>query len=213
MKQLFVYLGISLRSWWQFLYYNFFSKKVFRAKGHYLLPHRHVIIKVDNGSKIILNGSLLFGKPQVTGSKLESWIWLEENSTLEINGLCFIGADSYIRVIKDGKLSIGNCYINDNFQVTCAKDIHIGDNTIIARDVTVRSFDGHIIETPGFEMSKSISIGNHVWVGQGVSIMKGVCIEDDSILAAHSLVIKDVKSNTIVGGNPAKVIKTDVKWH
>lgn len=213
MNELIKYLGCSIRTWYQFIYYNFISSKFIRDKRRFFVPYRHVIMKLDNGAKVILHGSLLFGKPQIPGSKKETWLWLEENATLEINGLCFIGGDSYIRVVKDGKLSIGNCFINDNFQITCGSNISIGDKTVIARDVTIRSFDGHTIETPGFEISKPITIGKHAWVGQGVSIMKGVTVEDDAILAAHTLVTKDVKSYTIVGGNPAKVIKTDTKWH
>ena len=50
-------------------------------------------------------------------------------------------------------------------------------------------------------------IGSDVWIGQNVTIMPGVKIGDGAIIAANSTVVKDVKSYTIVGGNPAKAIK------
>jgi len=50
-------------------------------------------------------------------------------------------------------------------------------------------------------------IGNDVWIGQNVTIMPGVKIGDGVIIAANSTLVKDVKSYTIVGGNPAKEIK------
>lgn len=53
----------------------------------------------------------------------------------------------------------------------------------------------------------SIIIGNDVWIGAGVSLMDGVTIGDGAILAANSLIVKDVEPYTIVGGVPAKVIK------
>ncbi len=54
---------------------------------------------------------------------------------------------------------------------------------------------------------KSIKIGNRVWLGIGVTICPGVSIGDNSIIAAGSVVTKDVPANVIVGGNPARVLK------
>ncbi|MBP0444995.1 CatB-related O-acetyltransferase [Roseomonas sp. SSH11] len=50
-------------------------------------------------------------------------------------------------------------------------------------------------------------IGNDVWLGAGVAIMPGVTIGDGAVVAAHSVVVKDVPSYAIVGGNPAKIIR------
>ena len=54
---------------------------------------------------------------------------------------------------------------------------------------------------------KKVVIGNNVWIGSGAHILSGVTIGDNSIIAAGALVNKDVPSNVIVGGMPAKVIK------
>ena len=62
-------------------------------------------------------------------------------------------------------------------------------------------------------ISKPIIIGQHVWIGQGATILKGVTIGDGAIIAAGALVTKDVPAQSIVGGNHAKVIKENVKWH
>ncbi|MCW5515594.1 CatB-related O-acetyltransferase [Muriicola sp. Z0-33] len=64
-------------------------------------------------------------------------------------------------------------------------------------------------EKPVDEEGKySISIGNDVWIGYGVSIMDGVTIGDGAIIASNSLVNKDVEPYAIVGGSPAKYIKS-----
>jgi acetyltransferase-like isoleucine patch superfamily enzyme len=52
-----------------------------------------------------------------------------------------------------------------------------------------------------------VNIGNDVWIGSNVTIMSGVTIGDGSILSANSHVVKDVEPYSIVGGNPAKLIK------
>lgn len=60
----------------------------------------------------------------------------------------------------------------------------------------------------GFQESKPITIGNNVWIGTRVIIMDGVTIGDNSIVASGAIVTKDVPPYSIVGGVPAKVIKT-----
>lgn len=50
-------------------------------------------------------------------------------------------------------------------------------------------------------------IGNNVWIGAGVSIMPGVNVGDNAVIAGGAVVTKDVSANTVVGGNPAKVIR------
>ena len=55
-------------------------------------------------------------------------------------------------------------------------------------------------------------IGNHVWLGNSVVIMKGVHIEDGSVIGIESIVTKDIPCNCIAVGSPAKVIKTNIHW-
>lgn len=65
------------------------------------------------------------------------------------------------------------------------------------------NFDGK-----GHPSSKGgVSIGNDVWIGDNVTIMSGVTIGDGAVLAANSHIVKNVEPYSIVGGNPAKLIK------
>jgi len=52
-----------------------------------------------------------------------------------------------------------------------------------------------------------VSIGNDVWIGQGVTIMSGISIGDGAVIAANSTVVKNVAPYSIVGGNPARYLK------
>lgn len=93
-------------------------------------------------------------------------------------------------------------------------DIKIGKYVMMAPHVTIFS-QNHCFEDlekpmcfQGVAPSKSITIGNDVWIGQSVLIMSGRSIGDGCIVAAGSVVTKNVDSYTIVGGNPAKFIKS-----
>ena len=60
--------------------------------------------------------------------------------------------------------------------------------------------------------SRSIRLGEHVWIGQNATILKGVSIGDNSIVALGTIVTKDVPANSIVAGVPSKVVKTGITW-
>ena len=87
---------------------------------------------------------------------------------------------------------------------------------MLSYDIEIRNTDSHKIYDKNTNQrineGKSINIGNHVWLGMRAIILKGVNIEDNSIVAAGSIVTKDVKANTIVSGNPVKQIKDNIYW-
>ena len=55
-------------------------------------------------------------------------------------------------------------------------------------------------------------IGSHVWIGCNVLILKGVTVGDGAVIAAGSVVTKDVPAASLVGGNPARILKENVTW-
>ena len=88
--------------------------------------------------------------------------------------------------------------------------ITIGDLCVFGEQVIIRDDDGHTLDdTP---RTAPITIGNNVWVGARAMILKGVTIGDGAVVAAGSVVTKDVPGGTLVGGVPARVIRKDVTW-
>ncbi len=209
------HLGFSPKAWYLFIKYNFFSSHVLRKnKNKFLLPTSNALIQFQKGSKLILNGNFILGTPQMKGSNIEGRLLIQENGTLVIGAEGFEQfAGMYIRVMPKGELEINGLVANEGCSITAGKKIHIGSGSLFARDVTLRSDDVHYINEDDYEPSKPITIENHVWVGQGATILKGVTIGHDSIVAAKSLVVKDVPCNSLVAGVPAKVIKQNVNWH
>lgn len=142
-------------------------------------------------------------------------LWLDEESKLTCKGSFTMYEGSAIVVIKGGHLELGNqSYINESL-IQCASTIKIGNHCAIAGGVLIQDTDFHpILDENGNEKAsiKPITIGNHVWICANAMILKGVTIGDGAIVAAGAVVTKNVPPHCLVGGNPAKVIKTDVIW-
>ena len=112
-------------------------------------------------------------------------------------------------------MSLGTGYLNYGCVIECFSKISIGNDVAISEGVVMRDSDNHVIQYGDGTKSTPtapIVIQDHVWVGMGAIILKGVTIGEGAIVAACSLVNKDVPPHCMVGGVPAKVIKTDVVW-
>lgn len=109
------------------------------------------------------------------------------------------------RNIKIGK----NVFFNCGCSFQDRGGIIIGDNVFLGMNVTISTLNhGFDLEHRSTTYPSKVVIGNNVWIGSGANILGCVTIGDNSIIAAGALVNKDVPSNVIVGGVPAKVIKT-----
>jgi acetyltransferase-like isoleucine patch superfamily enzyme len=90
--------------------------------------------------------------------------------------------------------------------------ISIGDNVTITQDVTFINHDGGVAllrnKYPGIDLIKPITVGNNVFIGARTTILPGVNIGNSVIVGAGSLVTKDVPDNTVIGGVPARVLKS-----
>ena len=206
-------VGLSIRIWVLFFYYNFFSQKIKAQRLFAFRPLKNCRLSIAKNAKLIIKKSLLMGFQQVPSSHRETRLLLEPEAKMIIEDHFVMYADSYIRVVKNGELTIAGGFINEGVQITCASKIVIGAECTIARDVVIRDYDAHIIEIPGYEISKPIEIGNHVWIGNRAMILKGVRIGDGAVIAAGAIVTKDVPPNCIAAGVPAKVLKENTKWH
>lgn len=95
------------------------------------------------------------------------------------------------------------CRFQDQGGITIGDDVLIGHNAVLA---TLNH--GFAPEDRGDLHPASIVIGNKVWLGANVTVMPGVIIGENAIVAAGAVVTKDVPANTVAGGVPAKVLRT-----
>lgn len=107
-----------------------------------------------------------------------------------------------------GGFSVGaNTVINPRCRVDTRGSITIGNNVSISNEVTILTAD-HDPNSQSFEgRQKCVIIEDYVWVGTRAMIMPGVRLGRGSVIAAGSIVTKDVLPNEVVAGIPAKFIK------
>ena len=109
------------------------------------------------------------------------------------------------------RIEVGeNFFANYNFIILDGNYIRIGDNVWIAPNVAIYAA-GHPLDVNdrinGWEYAFPVTIGNNVWIGGSATIIGGVTIGDNAVVAAGSVVIRDVPANTLVAGNPARAIR------
>ena len=110
----------------------------------------------------------------------------------------------YRTTIGDDFFSNFNLTILDGGGVEIGNRVFIGPNVGI---YTVNHPTDARRREEGYEWALPVKIGNKVWIGGGVTILPGVTIGDNTVIAAGSVVTQDVPANVVAAGNPCKVIK------
>ena len=111
-----------------------------------------------------------------------------------------------------------NCNFQGTAQLACleGKSIIIGNNALISSDVYFRTGDSHGVfnlQNKRINYAKNIEIGNNVWICQKVTLLKGTIINSNCVVALGSIVTKQFEqTNCVIGGNPAKIIKSNINW-
>lgn len=163
---------------------------------------------VLGAKKLMYGNKVKFKKENFITGKFN--LVLQNGGRLQIGSYLMTDGPIYIKVIDHGQLMLGNhIYFNHNCSITCVEKILIGDYSCIANNVVIVDHD-HVIDKNGVTAdlkSAPVEIGKHVWICANAVITSGVKIGDGAVIAAGSVVTKDVPAHTLVAGMPAKVIK------
>ena len=171
----------------------------------YTVLIRSSFAHIGKGSLFIYKADMLRGCPYISignnteisqNCRLTAWDRHEEQQfcpNIKIGNNCKLGPYSHIT-------AIGNITIGDNLLT--------GSNVLISDNAHGSLQDTNLppLERP-LKTKGDIHIGNNVWIGNNVCILSGVTIGDCAIIAAGSIVNKDVPAHSMVAGIPAKVVK------
>lgn len=171
---------------------------------------RDVHLSFARDARLDLNGMLSLGNMWTTHGRKSSTLRMDAGSELCVTGNCSIFCGAEIVLFQGAKLSLGQSYINSGCKIICSRAISIGDRCAIAHDFTVLDSNFHAID--GSRSAESVVIGDHVWIGTRVTVLKGVSIGNDAVIAAGSVVTKDVPAGSLAAGVPARVIREHVVW-
>lgn len=194
----------------------------------------------DDDYDELVNGNRFIGKkPFLKNSTINfgggggNILYCEDNVTIQNSKIVFNGSNSLIYLSESRheyhlNISINhnqvffmgqNNYMNGILNAVLSEQGHIfiGSDGLFSFGIWLRNADPHLIYSAEtmkrINPTKSIYIGDHVWLGQSDMILKGTEIGSGSIIGAMSLLSgKTVPSNTCWGGNPAKLVRTGVFW-
>lgn len=195
--------------YWLYIHYS-------RNCRFYIYPES--IVSINKTAKLeLIKGHFNINYSYVKSRKrkIKSELILCEDSHLiiEDNFDLYQGASLYVG--KGATLRLkGHSYLNTNSVINCFNYIEIGYHTYISDNVSIQDSDNHYIKYEGIERPNTLSIiiGDYVWIAKNAIILKGVTIGNGAIIAAGSIVTKNVPERCLVAGNPAKVIKENVEW-
>ena len=114
------------------------------------------------------------------------------------------------RELGQGAIRIGDfALLSPGVRISASDEIIIGDGVMMANGCYVTDSDWHTLydRTRRSLTPTPVVLEKNVWLGDGVTVLKGVTVGENSVVAARSVVTRDIPKNTVVAGNPAKIIK------
>lgn len=179
---------------------NILFVKLRTWKYSFLSECQNVAGKPKANQPLLLNGKgkLFFGSNCKFGYKA---------SPMFYSSYCYIEARNVDSEIIFGK----NNHFNNNCRIEANIKIEFGNDVLVGVNCSFLDNDGHDLaidkRKSGIPNAVPIRIGNNVFIGDNVTVLKGVSIGDNVVVGNGSVVTKSIPSNSVAVGNPAKVIR------
>ena len=133
---------------------------------------------------------------------------IKKNSKIILGKSCRIRRNTSFYCYDGGKIEIGNnTFINEGCIISSREGITIGDNCNLGNNISIYDNDHDYKNDINSYTTKKVDIGNNVWIGANVTILKGVKIGDNSVIAAGSVVTKNVERNSLFYQKRESIIK------
>lgn len=160
----------------------------------------------------IKNGNFIINTDFVKPNPFHAVLKLGKNAEINVENSFDIHSSAHIILMDNAKLNLGSGYISRNCKIRCFQEISIGNNCAISENFNIWDSDAHRFEGKENHMTKPVKIGNHVWIGTNVTVLKGTKIGDGCVVAAGSVVSGTFPEKSLIGGVPAKIIRENISW-
>lgn len=178
-----------------------------------LLIHRNGKVALNKSAVIDIHSDALdFNCGARFNEPFPGLLEMMQNAQLIIEGRFKIFAGAHLIIGPNATLRLGNGHINRHAKIRCFNHIQIGNDVTISENVVMWDTDAHAVMREEYVKTAPIVIGDRVWIGTNVIILKGVTIGNNVVIGAGSVVNKNIPSNCLAAGNPAKVIRTNISW-
>lgn len=181
-----------------------------------LLRRNHFIGKGNLANSVIIGDYCLIESCRFIFSGCNNSIVVEDDCHLDKTEFIVEGDNNLIRVGKGTRT-----HAFSRFSAIDGTKIIIGKNCALGADINARTGDGHDIFDSyenKINPSQDIVIGNHVWIGYHVILLKGASVPDESIVGSGSVVTASISrsvpppTHSVFAGSPARVVKTGITW-
>lgn len=171
--------------------------------------HPHFTVDRPSTATVTSTGTLDLGITWPGGRTYPGHLSIRDRGRVVVDGDFRIYTGSDISVTEGATLRLGSGYANRGLNLSCFESISIGFDVAISENVTIRDSDNHHI-VGSAPATAPVVIGDGVWIGLNAVILKGVTIGPGAVVAAGAIVTRDVPARCLVGGVPARVLRTDV---
>jgi acetyltransferase-like isoleucine patch superfamily enzyme len=190
-------------------------------------------ISINGNNNIIHLSKSIVSKIDISITGNNNIINIDENSNLKNNKIRIVGNNHNLVINKNCRFINSSFWFEDKHNdiiigngTTCEgahiavtetrNKIIIGEDCMMSFGIDIRNGDSHVIlnNSTGERINNAgnILIGDHVWIGAHVQILKNTNVESGSVLGIRSLISKNIPENSIAVGNPSRIVKNNIRW-
>ena len=203
----------------KWFYYNYLCKNIIRKGAGKIIPYKNAVLDLDKSARIIIYGNknVEIGVNKLKGSRAETHVRMNDKAKWNVYNGAHLFYDSVLEIKENAEFSSGFFSANGGSVIIADNKIVFGEDVMIGRNVIVYDSDFHQLLDKNFNMinpPSSVVIEDHVWLTNNVTVLKGVTIGCDSLIASTTVINKDVPPHSIIAGKGSgNVISDFVNWN